>query len=85
MHISLTENLEAMVKAKVDSGLYTDASEVIREALRLMHARDQAEQERYTEFKRLAELGYEQARRGEFSTRTPDEIEQAIETKHHGA
>jgi antitoxin ParD1/3/4 len=36
MHISLTDELEARVKAKVDSGLYNNASEVIREALRFM-------------------------------------------------
>jgi len=36
MHISLTPELEAKVKAKVESGLYNNASEVIREALRIM-------------------------------------------------
>ena len=34
MHISLTPELENAVKAKVQSGLYNNASEVIREALR---------------------------------------------------
>ena len=34
MHISLTDRLEAWVRAKVESGLYNNASEVIREALR---------------------------------------------------
>lgn len=36
MHISLTPELEASVKAKVESGLYNNASEVVREALRFM-------------------------------------------------
>ncbi len=36
MHISLTPELESRIKAKVDSGLYNNASEVIREALRFM-------------------------------------------------
>ena len=36
MHISLTAELESRVKAKVESGLYNNASEVIREALRFM-------------------------------------------------
>ena len=36
MHISLTPELETRVKAKVESGLYNNASEVIREALRFM-------------------------------------------------
>ena len=34
MNISLTPELESAVKAKVASGLYNNASEVIREALR---------------------------------------------------
>jgi len=36
MHVSLTPHLEKMVKEKVASGLYNNASEVVREALRLM-------------------------------------------------
>lgn len=36
MHISLTPELESLVKSKVESGLYNNASEVIREALRFM-------------------------------------------------
>lgn len=40
MHISLTPELESRVKAKVDSGLYNNASEVIREALRFMETHE---------------------------------------------
>ena len=36
MHISLTPELENLVKEKVASGLYNNASEVVREALRFM-------------------------------------------------
>ena len=36
MHISLTPELESRIKAKVETGLYNNASEVIREALRFM-------------------------------------------------
>lgn len=36
MHVSLTDTLERFVKDKVESGLYNNASEVVREALRLM-------------------------------------------------
>lgn len=41
MNVSLSPQLEAMVKAKVASGRYTSASEVVREALRLMERQDQ--------------------------------------------
>jgi len=40
MHISLTSELESRVKSKVESGLYNNASEVIREALRFMDIHD---------------------------------------------
>ena len=41
MNVNLSAQLEAMVKAKVASGRYTSASEVVREALRLMEQQDQ--------------------------------------------
>lgn len=40
MNVSLTPQLESLVKQKVASGLYNSASEVVREALRLMEAQD---------------------------------------------
>ena len=40
MNVSLTPELESLVKAKVDSGMYSSASEVIREALRMQHYRE---------------------------------------------
>ncbi len=50
MNVNLTPQLEELVRSKVESGLYTSASEVVREALRLM-----AEQDRLQEAK-LAQL-----------------------------
>ncbi len=41
--ISLTPELLGLVKAKVESGRYTSASEVVREALRLLERADQRE------------------------------------------
>ncbi|MGB9147463.1 MAG: type II toxin-antitoxin system ParD family antitoxin [Acidobacteriaceae bacterium] len=40
MNVSLTPELEKFVQDKVESGRYTSASEVVREALRLMEKRD---------------------------------------------
>lgn len=42
MNVSLTPQLEAIVRRKVASGLYNNASEVIREALRLLVAREES-------------------------------------------
>jgi antitoxin ParD1/3/4 len=41
MHVSLTPELEMRVKSKVQSGLYNNASEVIREALRFMDSHEE--------------------------------------------
>jgi antitoxin ParD1/3/4 len=41
MNVSLTPELEQFVASKVTSGRYNSASEVIREALRLLEERDQ--------------------------------------------
>lgn len=40
MNIQLTRELEQLVQSKVQSGRYSSASEVVREALRLMEERD---------------------------------------------
>jgi putative addiction module CopG family antidote len=40
MNVSLTAKLEELVNEKVRSGLYNTASEVVREALRLLKLRD---------------------------------------------
>ena len=42
MNVSLTPELEQFVDGKVESGLYNNASEVIREGLRALQARDAA-------------------------------------------
>jgi antitoxin ParD1/3/4 len=40
INVSLTPQLEEMVRQKVAGGLYNSVSEVVREALRLMDAQD---------------------------------------------
>ena len=49
MNVSLTPELENYIREKVDSGRYLSASEVVREALRLLEQKD----------KRLEELRFE--------------------------
>jgi antitoxin ParD1/3/4 len=41
LNINLTPQLEGLVRKKVSSGLYNSASEVVREALRLMESQDE--------------------------------------------
>lgn len=44
MNVSLTPELETLIHRKVSAGRYTSASEVVREALRLMDERDQVQE-----------------------------------------
>jgi antitoxin ParD1/3/4 len=55
MNVSLTPELEKFVSTKVDSGRYSSASEVVREALRLLEEHDQARAAQLAEFNQ--ELG----------------------------
>ena len=55
MNVSLTPELEQFVSAKVQSGRYTSASEVVREALRLLEEHDEARAAQLAEFN--GELG----------------------------
>jgi antitoxin ParD1/3/4 len=40
MNVSLTRELDRLIQQKVKSGMYQTASEVVREALRLLRERD---------------------------------------------
>ena len=44
MNVSLTPELESLIHHKVSNGRYSSASEVVREALRLMEERDQMQE-----------------------------------------
>jgi antitoxin ParD1/3/4 len=70
MHVSLTPRLEEYAKEKVSSGLYNNASELVREALRLMIQREQD----YDRLKIAVSRGFEQIEGGEL-TRVKNEEE----------
>ena len=59
MNVSLTPELERLVNEKVESGLYQTASEVVREALRLLKERDQAREQLHTD----VQAGFDQLAR----------------------
>jgi len=83
MNVSLTPELEAMIRQQVDSGRYNCASEVVREALRLLD-----EHQRVQHLRSLLAVGLEQAQRGELVEFTPELMEdihrRAEERFHRG-
>ena len=61
MHISLTPELESRVKAKVATGYYNNASEVIREALRFMEVHeDWIHEIKLTQLREQLQIGVDQ-------------------------
>jgi antitoxin ParD1/3/4 len=64
MNVSLTPELEKLVEEKVATGMYQTASEVVREALRLLHARDRY---RLEALGHEVRVGLEEIERGKFS------------------
>ncbi|MDE2664690.1 MAG: type II toxin-antitoxin system ParD family antitoxin [Acidobacteriota bacterium] len=65
MNVSLTSELEAFVASKVRSGRYHSASEVIREALRLLEEREQLKALRIRALREKIGEGLEQLDHGE--------------------
>jgi antitoxin ParD1/3/4 len=63
MNVSLTPELEKLVEDKVATGMYQTASEVVREALRLLNARDTY---RLEALRRDVRAGFEEIERGDF-------------------
>jgi len=67
MNVSLTPELEKLVQEKVKSGRYLSASEVVREALRLLQEQDQLRELRLEELRKFVAVGVEQADRGQLA------------------
>ncbi len=63
MNVSLTPELNQFIDQKVNSGMYTSASEVIRESLRIMRSYEQLQQSRINELNNAIELGMNQSKR----------------------
>ena len=68
MNVSLTPELEKFVADKVETGRYTSASEVVREALRLLEEHEKSRAAQLAEFNRELQRRIESADRGEFVT-----------------
>jgi antitoxin ParD1/3/4 len=64
MNVSLTPDLERFVQSKVESGMYTSASEVVRESLRLLHMHDDLQAQRIAQLNQAIDIGMLQLQQG---------------------
>ena len=65
MNVHLTPELEQFVHAKVQSGRYNSASEVVREALRLMEQKDEVHAIQIQELRNRMDRSLGESARGE--------------------
>lgn len=72
MQVDLDPHVEALIRDKVASGRYHDSSEVVRDAVLLMEARDQ----RLQRLRAEVAIGVGQIERGELIDFTPDLLDE---------
>ena len=73
MHVSLTPRLDELVRRKVESGLYNNASEVVRDALRLMAQYDEIQQLKLKQLREALAVGQADVDAGRVTEITNDE------------
>jgi antitoxin ParD1/3/4 len=81
MNINLTPQLEELVRQKVNSGLYTSASEVVREALRLMEEQDRLKEARLEQLRRDIHAGLDS---GPGAAWDPEQVKRDGRTRRQG-
>ena len=74
MNVSLTPELEQLVADKVVGGRYASASEVVREALRLLEERDVMREAKIEALKAKVAAGFADIDAGRVSHATADDI-----------
>ena len=85
MRIVLTPKLEEMVRNKVASGLYSDSSEVIQEALRLLQERDNLRQGKLDRLREELAKGEADIAAGRFVELSSDDEVQAFSPPYEAA
>ncbi|MCX7044535.1 MAG: type II toxin-antitoxin system ParD family antitoxin [Candidatus Sumerlaeota bacterium] len=78
MNLALAPELEDIIQHRIDSGLYSTPSEVLREALYLMEERDVLIEKQRLWLRRELQAGIAQLDAGEYCTPTAEDIKNHI-------
>jgi len=70
MHINLSQEMEQYLQSKVGAGFYSNASEVVRDAIRRMREED----EKLAALRAAVQIGDDQLDRGEGVPYTPERL-----------
>ena len=78
MNVNLTPEMADFVSRELSSGDYASASELVRDALRILRRDRDVEAQKVEILRRKLDVGLEQAERGEFSSRSVAEIAASV-------
>jgi len=85
-NVTLTEHFDRFIEAGIDSGRFSDASEIVREGLRLLEEREQDERVKLEWLRAAAKEGFDALERGDFTElRSDTELTSFMEAIHREA
>ncbi len=80
MNISLTPTLEQFVRDKATTGDYNNASEVVREAIRLLKEKDEQRLLKLERLRKAIRVGDDAMTRGDYTViNSPEELDEFFE------
>ena len=83
-NITLPDELDRYVRERVESGLYEDSGELVREALRQKMFAEMSDAEKLAALKAEIDVGWEQAERGELVKLDMEEIKAEVRRRVNG-
>jgi antitoxin ParD1/3/4 len=72
-NVDLTEHLDRFIETGITSGRFSNASEVVREGLRLLEQREEDETAKLEWLRKAAKEGFDDADRGDYVTLSSDQ------------
>jgi antitoxin ParD1/3/4 len=77
-NVSLTDHFDKFVERSIDSGQYLNASEVVRDGLRLLEQKTQEDRLKLERLREAAKAGFDAIDKGRFREMRGDDIGQAV-------
>jgi antitoxin ParD1/3/4 len=79
-NVNLTEHFDRFIETGITSGRFSNASEVVREGLRLLEQREQEDKARIASLRGAAKEGFDAADRGDYVIlRSDEEIDDFVD------
>ena len=83
-NVELTEHLDSLIETGINSGRFTDASEVVREGLRLLEQKQAEDQAKLEWLRNTAQEAFASLDRGEgIELSSADDIDNLLKSLNH--